>query len=297
MPLDSALAAKAIETHVAKPLGLHLEEAASGILEIANANMLRILRLVSIQRGYDPRGFSLVAFGGAGPLHATKLAEQISIRQVIIPRYPALFSALGLLYANPSADFTQTVMLTLGSEYMPLLQSVLTKLETQAEDWFKGSAIPKKERQLRALADVRYLHQNYELTIELPLGKLNSNYLEQLYESFHAVHKQTYGHSAPGETIQVVNVRLRAVHERDKPKLKPIESVITSDKMVQNASHRNIWLRGNRITCPVYPRAGLRAGHHLTGPLVVQEREATILVEKGWVLTVDSWGNLLLNTE
>jgi N-methylhydantoinase A len=297
MPLDSALAAKAIETHVAKPLGLHLEEAASGVLEIANANMLHILRLVSIQRGYDPRDFSLVAYGGAGPLHATKLAEQMSIRQVIVPRYPALFSTLGLLYANPSADFTQTVMLTLDSENMPVLQAMLKKLETQAEDWFKGSAIPKKERQLQALADVRYLHQNYELTIELALGKLNSKYLEQLYESFHAVHKQAYGHSTPGETIQVVNMRLRAVHEHDKPKLEPIESVNTSDKMVQNVGHRNICLRGNRITCPVYPRVGLRAGQHLAGPLVVQEREATILVEKGWVLTVDIWGNLLINTE
>jgi N-methylhydantoinase A len=297
MLLEADLAARAIETHIAKPLNMGLQEAASGILEIANANMLRILRLVSIERGHDPRNFSLVAYGGAGPLHASTLAEQMSMRQVIIPRYPALFSAFGLLFANPSADFSQTVMLTLDSKNIQHIKSVQTKLKSRANDWFKQTEVPESDRQLQALADLRYLRQNYELTIELPHEELESEHLEHLYEKFHTAHKQAFGHSTPGETIQVVNLRLRSIDKHDKPEPQPIESVKETAELIPHGGQQEVWVKGKWQTHNLYQRADLYAGHHLKGPLIVQEKEATILVEVGWELTVDHWGNLLLNTK
>jgi len=297
MTLDPSLAARVIESHVAEPLGLSLEEAARGILDIADANMLRILRLVSVQRGYDPRDFGLVVYGGAGPLHATALASQMSIRQVILPRYPALFSAFGLLSADPSADFTQTVMLPLDPKSLPQLNAALEKLNQEAQEWFDQTDVLAESRQLQAQADLRYIHQNYELTIDLVDEVLNTDNLEHILEAFHEAHQQAYGHSAPDESVQAVNLRLRAIYRLEKPEPKRLEAESKSESGVLNSAQRSVWLGGGWYECEIYNREDLATEHYLDGPLIVQEREATTLVEAGWELSVDQWGNIILEYE
>jgi N-methylhydantoinase A len=294
MLLDRAAAKESIQSKIAGPLGLPLQEAASGVMEIADANMLRILRLVSVQRGFDPREFSLVAYGGAGPLHATKLAEQMNIRQVIIPRHPALFSALGLLLANPRMDFAHTVMLTLSTSSLPDLNKAIDRLETEAGEWFEKVAVPTNARRLNLSADLRYLHQNYELSIEIPSGNLNHAGISSLHEIFNAAHEQAYGHCTPGETIQMVNLRMQAIHAIRKPTLlswKPSKRVDINES---RRERRKVWLDGKWQLCSIYKRVDLRGDQRLKGPLIVQERNATVLVRKGWKLSIDQWGNLIL---
>lgn len=293
MRLEPDLAARAIMEKVGTPLGMGLEEAAWGIVAIANANMLRILRVVSVARGHDPRDFTLLAYGGAGPLHATELAEAMSISRVIIPRLPGLFSSLGLLYADMSVDFVETVMLPLEPEALPALNAVMDQFLQEAEAWFAHAQVPMGSRALHASADLRYHRQNYELSLPLPQGHLSSEDVPGILERFHAAHAAAYGHNAPGEKVQVVNLRLQAVRLLPKPRLRtvgkakdPAPPSLPDDALV--------WFEGGPCATRIYERAHLCAGHRVPGPAIVRERESTTLVGPGWTMEVDPYGNLVL---
>jgi len=168
MPLQPELAERAIRQRVAEPLGLSVEQAAQGILSIANATMIRILRAVSVARGHDPRDFTLIAYGGAGPLHATDLAEEMGIQMVIVPVLPGLFSALGLLYADMSADFVATIMRPLVTETLGVINEACDDLMAAAESWFARVDAAPSDRTVMLSADLRYQRQNYELNVGLP---------------------------------------------------------------------------------------------------------------------------------
>ncbi len=296
MALEPALAARAIAEGVGRPLGMALEEAAQGIVAVVNANMLRILRLVSVARGHDPRDFTLLAYGGAGPLHATELAEAASIGRVVVPRLPGLFSALGLLYADATADFVTTVMVPLTPEGLDSINGALARLEAEAEGWFERGHVPHRARALEVVAEMRYRRQNYELSVALPGPRLTPDDLPRVEDRFHAVHAAAYGHSTPGEVVQAVNLRVRAVARRAKPPWPTLEAA-TGPPQVALRGHREVWFAGRPWRCPVYEREALRAGHTLMGPAIVQEREATTLVGPGWRLEVDRWGNLVVTAE
>jgi N-methylhydantoinase A len=296
MALYPELARKAVAGHLCKPLGMSVEEAAHGILTVANVKMLRILRVVSVARGYDPRDFTLIAYGGAGPLHAVDLAEAMSIRRVVIPRWPGLFSALGLLYADTTTDFVQTVMVPLAEEHRELLNATLNRLCAKAEEWFNRSDVPPESRRISVSADLRYLRQNYELTVALPTSSLSRDDMLLVQSEFHQVHDTTYGHSAPEEIIQVVNLRLRAVGVLAKPQMQPIE---WSSGLVSVAlrGSRSVQFQGGLLHSNVYERSALRSGHRLEGPAIIQEKESTTLVGPGWHLEVDRFGNLIISAD
>lgn len=293
MKLQPELAVRAITEHICKPLAMTLEEAARGIVAIANANMLRILRVVSVARGHDPRDFSLVAYGGAGPLHATDLAEEMSIDRVIVPRLPGLFSALGLLYADTSTDFVETLMLALTLEELDQLNTALAGLRSKAEAWFERAGVSPQARRIRVTADLRYLRQNYELNVVLPGTQLGFEDLSLIQSRFHEAHAAAYGHGAPGETIQVVNLRLLAAEELVKPKPHPIQAA-SGPADVALWDSQSVWFRAGPVQCNVYQRSALEAGHSLDGPAIIQEKESTTLVGPGWHLEVDRFGNLII---
>lgn len=294
MQLSAELAARAIERHVAKPLNLTLEKAALGIYSIVNANMLRILRVVSVARGHDPRQFSLFVFGGAGPLHATSLADELSIHQIIVPRFPGLFSALGLLYADMTKDFVQTVMTPLRQENLDHLNTALLKLRTEAESWFQRVGVQSKEHTLRFSADMRYLLQNYELNLSLPGFPLAVDEILEVQDRFHQAHEEAYGHRSPGEVIQVVNLRLLAAKLLSKP---PLPELMPATKSVDGAlvETRKVYFPEGRTPRKIYQRSMLRAGHTIDGPAIIQEKESTTLVHTGWRMQVDKIGNLVIN--
>jgi N-methylhydantoinase A len=297
MSLEPQLAEGALREHVCKPMDMNLQEAALGVVTIANANMLRILRLVSIERGHDPRDFTLVAYGGAGPLHATMLAEKLAIRRVIVPRIPGLFSALGLLNADVTTDFVETVMVTLTPENLDHLNAALDRLSAKADAWFQRMSVPGEKHVIRVSADLRYLRQNYELGISLPGAHLSLEDIAMIQTQFHEAHMTEYGHSTPGETIQMVYMRLRAVKPLPKPNLNPLGDDTRRTVSAASDESRFVWFPEGQMQCQVYQRDDLKAGYILEGPAIIQEKEATTLVEKQWRLRVDKFGNLIIEKD
>jgi len=291
MPLYPNISERAIKRNICIHLDMHLEEAAAGILSIVNANMTRILRLISVARGYDPRNFTLIAYGGAGPLHATELAESMSISQVVIPLMPGLFSTLGLLYADKNIDFVKTVMISLTR--ISSLNKILIRLNKQAEAWFENNNVTSKERKISVSADLRYLHQNYELNLPFPGSILSKNDIQHIQTGFHEMHAKTYGYSASGENIQVVNLRLRATKVQSKPEMPKLN--FTGNLLDGNRIRTSpVWLKNKEFKCLVYERSMLPAGFTFSGPAVVQEKESTTLVGPNWNLQVDPLGNLCM---
>lgn len=291
MPLHPELAERAVHRNIGRPLNMGLEEAAVGILEVANASMLRILRLVSIARGHDPRAFTLVAYGGAGPMHATALAEKMSIGHVVIPRLPGLFSTVGLLCANRSTDFVATAMIPLKGRSS--LKRLIGRLRKQARAWFLKNGARAKDRKMELSADLRYLHQSYELNLPLPGPVVSAGWVRSVERDFHKKHAQTYGLAAPGEDIQVVHIRLRASLPRAKPRSRSFEPGRNSFRK-SKPSQRYVWFQGKPQRCRVYDRSSLRVGRTLRGPVIIQEKESTTVVDPGWRVRVDRQGNLLL---
>jgi N-methylhydantoinase A len=289
MPLYPKLSKKAIQRKISRPLNLTLEEAASGILDIANASMLRILRLISVMRGHDPRDFTLIAYGGAGPLHATELAEKMSIQHIIIPRIPGLFSTLGLFYADLNTDFVETSMMPLKTP--SALNSIISRLQKQAEAWFKQNNVNPQQRKIKMSADIRYSHQSHELNLPLPGTALAINDIPVLENEFHKIHAKTYGLSSPEESIQIVNVRLRAIKLLPRPEM-PRYDFPESSSAGNTKERRPVWLKNEKWDCPFYERSRLCCGEKIKGPAVIQENESTILLTPGWDLRVDESGNL-----
>jgi N-methylhydantoinase A len=291
MPLYPQYSRETITRNIGKPLNKPLEKAAAGILSVANASMLRILRLVSVARGHDPRGFTLMAYGGAGPLHATELAEKMSIRHVIIPQMAGLFSTLGLLFADTKKDFVKTTMLPLTRR--AFLNKTLYRLTTQADAWFEQNDVPLKLRKITFSADLRYFNQNYELNLPLLSQVIMKEDIPTIRDRFHEKHANTYGHSSPQEKIQVVNLRLRATKLNPKPIWpKLFYSNNTSNK--RQFKSRPVFLEGKEYECHIYERALLPIGIKIIGPAIIQEKESTILVGHRWSFKVDKMGNIIL---
>lgn len=289
MPLYPKLSEKAIRRKISHPLNLTLEEAASGILDIANASMLRILRLISVMRGHDPRDFTLIAYGGAGPLHATELAEKMSIKHIIIPQIPGLFSTLGLFYADLNTDFVETSIIPLTTPNA--LNRIISRLQKRAETWFEQNEANPRQRKIKVSADIRYSHQSYELNLPLPGTTLVMNDILVLQKEFHKIHAKTYGLSSPGESIQIVNVRLRAIKLLPRHEMPGFDP--PGNSTVRNTKKKQpVWIKNEKCECPFHERSRLRSGERIEGPAVIQENESTTLVMPGWHLRVDKSGNL-----
>ncbi len=291
MELNREPAQEAVESHLCGPLKMEIEDAASGIVDIANVSMLRILRVISVARGYDPRDFVLVAYGGAGPLHAFELAEKLSVTHVVIPCFPGLFSSMGLLFADMSMDFVETVMTDLND--LGRINKALSVLKKRAEEWFGENQPEDKDREMNIAGDLRYLHQNYELNVKLPGFKIKKEDVSRIRDEFDEIHEQSYGHSAPGEPIQAVNIRLRAVIKLPKPRLPELEK---SNHAPEASGKRNVRFGKKWIETAVYERDQLRSGQKIDGPAVIEERESTTLVGPGWCLELDKWGHLHLKS-
>jgi N-methylhydantoinase A len=293
--LDLDAGREAILTHCGRPLGLDPLQAASGIVEIANAHMTAAVRLISVQRGYDPRDFVLVAFGGAGPLHANALARELGIPTVLIPPSPGIASALGMLMTDLTHEFVATRRQLLAALDPAGLVALFSDYEAQGASRLAREGVdPSQQRLIRTL-DLRYRGQSHELTVTVPAGALTPQDMARTLEQFHAAHTRAYGYAAREDPVELVNVRLTAVGVSAKPQLKALAHG-TGDVRQAVKGSRPVWFAeiSGFASCPVIDRHGLRDGDRIAGPAVIEELDSTTVVHPGYEVRVDQFGNLLL---
>ncbi len=284
--VDRAAAEAAIAEHIAKPLGLTPLDAAAKIIEIVNANMCEALRIVSIERGLDPREFSLIAFGGAGPIHAVALAEELQIPMVLLPPAPGAFSALGLVATDLKRDYSRTFYADLGGADPARLAAMVDSMEGAGHAMLQEAVIPPERREMLRFADLRYPRQAYELTVQMQPGPITRDALDRLMVDFHRKHEQAYGHANPNERVQMVNVRLTATG-----RLPPIQLVQQSGDAESAPRKRAAWFpETGAIPCAVHWRDALRSGDVLAGPAIIDALDSTAVVPPSWVGTVDAQG-------
>jgi N-methylhydantoinase A len=264
-----------------------LEETAWGMVQVANATMERAIRTISIERGYDPRDFTLVAFGGAGPLHACALADRLHIPRILVPHTPGVLSAVGMTIADLVKDYSQTVMLSQNVLDDGTLDTIFAPLEARGMEDLLSEGVETANIQLERILDMRYVGQSYEIAVPRPS---HGNWVA----AFHAAHGRRYGHQHEQEPVEIVNVRLRAVGRGMKPHFDslPVGSSNASEARVAEAV---AWFSPHdRETVPLYERDLLRAGNILTGPAIVFQLDATTVIEPGWQAVVDRLGNLII---
>src|SRR5262245_4239739 len=283
-------AVAALAARLARPLGV--EALAEGIVTIAVARMTSAIREISIQRGHDPRDFILIAFGGAGPMHALAMAEEIGVPRVLVPRHPGNFSALGLLAADIKHDDVRT-RVGLLRERLPALSAAFAEMETAARQQLEREGFgPEQQRLLRSL-DLRYRGQAFELT--LALGETPADGalapVAEIEARFHRQHRETYGHANPAAAIELVNARLTAYGQVPKP---GPERHAAADAALDAAriERRSVWIQGRAHDCPVWDRERLPGDAVIVGPAIVEEFGATTVVPPGWRGVVDVHGNL-----
>jgi N-methylhydantoinase A len=284
--LDLDRAARAIDERCAQPLGLSVVEAANGVVEIANAAMVNALHLISVQRGYDPRDFVLVGFGGAGPVHATALVRDTEMPTLLIPPSPGIFSATGLLTTDLKRDAATTIMRRVDELGADETDALFADLEVAGRAELAQEGVGEDAIEFLRQVDARYVGQSYELTVPAGGG---------LLERFHEEHDRTYGFSAPSEPVEVVSLRLTSIGRIAKPAPRRLER----GGKVEPKERRQVYFAeaGGYVDCPIYDRYRLPAGAAFPGPAVVEEFDSTTLVHPGFALEVDDIGNLIIEKE
>ncbi len=293
LPIDSAAAERAIAADVGDKLGLSVVEAASRIVEVVNSNMAQALRIVSVERGHDPQEFSLIAFGGAGPVHAAALAAELQIPEVIIPPAPGAFSALGLVASDLKRDFSRTLYADLDSVDPGRIADVLSGMEAEGLRFLDAANVPQPRRALLRLADVRYRRQAYELTVPVTDGAITRATLQALAASFHTKHEQTYGHANRAEPVQLVNLRLTALG-----RLPGLTLTQRSNAAAARQHSRNVWFAETGfVATPVHWRDGLLPGVRIAGPAIIEALDSTAVIPPGWQAATDERGYIRLSRE
>jgi N-methylhydantoinase A len=285
-----------IDQALCAPLKIDFFQAAAGILDIVNANMMGAVRVISVEQGEDPREFALVAFGGAGPLHAADIARNMGIRHVIVPPRPGLLSALGLLDADVRGDFSLTRLARAQPENLSAINLGFVQLREQARAWLKGEAAADARATFEWSADLRYVGQNFELILACNSDQLDVERMTSLVSDFHIRHREFYGYDMPGQPVELVNLRLVVTVARASP---PQHRAIAGGNVVQALMEsRGVWFSETGFTStPVYARDLLPAGTQFDGPLIVEQMDATTVVPPKTQFKVDATGTMHLTLE
>jgi len=295
MALDRRLAEQAI-MDVARPLGLDLVTAAAGIVKIVNTNMAVDLRLAFQSRGEDPRRFALLAFGGAGPLHAAYLARDLGIPEVVVPLHPGLTSAMGLLQTDVRHLYLRSAVGLLSSYPVDEINAIFAELRRRAMDDVSEEGLDVTELRLKQQIDLRYLHQGYHLTVDGPDGEITQTHKQPIKAAFDDLHRRTYGASAPEEDAELVT--LRVVSEVPVPHLR-LPRIAAGRVADARIGERPLYdlTSAEFANAYVYDRARLGADDRIAGPAIVEQYDSTTVVLADQVLTVDDFGNLLIPEE
>lgn len=295
IPLYVEASREAIENHCARPLGLDLVLTAMGIIDISNATMVDAMRLISVQRGHDPRDFCLVGLGGAGPMHANHLASELGIPTVVIPLSPGVASALGMLVSDLRHDYCMTQLQRLDSQQFEELNDRARDLRARGLADLAADGINRDRIVIKRYLDMRYVGQSWKLSIPVADSDLTAAEAPRLKEEFDLHHERSYGYCCPEEPVEIVNIGVLAIGGLPKLRLKEVPHGGRSPEHAQKSIRRIYYHEASTfVETPVFDRYALRSGNVLVGPAVVEEIDATTIVHPGYTAEVISFGMLVL---
>ncbi len=297
MKLSSARGEEAIRRRLCGPLGMDLFTAAQGIHTIVNNHMADELRLVSVVRGYDPRNFTLVAMGGAGPVHAGRLAQQANIRKVLVPRSPGVLSAFGLLVANLEHERARTYKVQAVKADLDHLGTAFADLEAACQEQMDRDMMPGQEVSVSRSVEMRYQGQSYELQLPFPPGPVDNEALGQVMEEFHALHQRVYGHRDSDHLVEIVTIRVILSQTPPKVWAPPEGRAGKADPGDAQKSVRKAYFleAGGLVDTSIFAREALSPGMEIAGPAIVEQEDTTTVVYPGHTASVDSFGNILMD--
>lgn len=297
MPLYLDRAKQAMEEKIAKPLGLDATKAADGILRIAVTQMSHAVKAVTTERGLDAGSFTMVVYGGAGPLHASAIAREIGIRKVLIPHAPGYFSAYGMLFSDLRYDYVRSVFRRLDSLSFDEIEAYYKEMEDEGRAAIGASQIRPEEIVFERAADMRYFGQEHAVTVDLPHKFFVSKDRAAIKNHFDEVHKVRYGTSAPKEAADIVSLRVTVLGRMKKPPRNAVESGQAATDAKALRAHKPVYFRsaGQFVDTPVYRRDLLKSGNEFHGPALVEEHASTTVVQPGDSVKVDLYGNLQIS--
>ncbi|MBL6782022.1 MAG: hydantoinase/oxoprolinase family protein [Alphaproteobacteria bacterium] len=292
------LAEKAIKTHIADPLGMSVTEAALGILRIINNNMALAINSNSVAKGIDPRGFTLMGFGGAGPLHAVALADMISAKNIISPSQPGITAALGLLVSDLKYEFTRSVLIPLNQasdNELSQINQIVKDLKAEADQQLDQDNVAKDQRRYDYIMECRYLGQGFELRAKMPSEPLTTKNVQTVIDNFYDVHKQQYGHAFKDQITEAITVRVIASADVEKLQLNILEKGGNTNPEYAHLYNRDTIFDDNKaVSTPRYARGKLKSGDMINGPAVVTQHNSTTIIPPDYTATVLEVGDILI---
>ncbi len=295
MPIDRKASLTAIEK-LGTQLGLSTEDTAAGIIRVVTANMARAIRLISVQRGHDPREYCLMPFGGGGPVHAGRLARELGMGKILVPRNPGILCALGLLLTDIRRDFSVTHRLSVDSGNAESIRQTVSNLKAYAQAWFEDESIKPDNQRVLASADMRYAGQNYELNIPLHDVSGDTPFVDNLLVNFSQAYERQYDYTAPDEAVEIVTFRVEAYGVVEKPTFE-VHKNEGSDPSAAFQTNRQVYQPeiGEFMKSPVYDRDLLCTGNIIVGPAIIEQMDSTTLILPDQVGTIDTYHNLVIN--
>lgn len=297
MEVDMDKVRAGIEEKIAKPFNISVEEAALGIIRIANSNMLNALKLISVRKGYDPRDFALVAFGGGGPMHATPLAKELGIKKVIIPVAASVFSAWGMLMTDLRQDDIQTFNMRLDNMDYELINNQWNNMEEKAVSEYLEKGITEDEVIFVKNVDMRYWGQEHTIKVQIFNEDINDGNLADIIERFHMAHEKSYNFRIDDSLTEIVNLHLTSFGKVEKTDLKELEikseDIESAVKEVRKVTFENI----GEVDTKIYLRDRLYPNMKIDGPAIIEEVTTSTVVYPDMSVEVDKYGNLIINTE
>ena len=291
--------AEGLIAELASQISLSVQETALGVIRVVNANMARAIRATSQERGYDPRQFTMVPFGGAGPMHCCELAHEMGIPRVLVPARPGILSALGVAIADIVKDYSRTVMMRGDDINRVQLDEEFHGMEGLAREELEKEGLPMDRMVPQRFLDVRYVGQSFELTIDYPspTRRIDTARMRRsIADSFYRAHLQRFGYADRGEAVEIVNLRLKLGLEMDKPQIVAVQAA-GSGSTPALIGEVQVVFSGGPVTTRLYDRENLRTGDQISGPAIVLQMDTTVVITPGWTGTTDDYGNLVLETE
>ena len=295
--VDISAVEDALVEKVGKPLNQDAKQAAVSVIRVAEANMYNALKLISVRRGYDPRDFAMVAFGGGGPMHAAALARELGIRKVIIPVAASVFSAWGMLMTDMRHDFIQTNISLLDSAQPEELDAMWGALEEKAKAEYKQQGVDESTMTYTYYADMRYAGQEHTVKVQTPAPSWTEAAKAEIVSRFHKAHEHSYTYKLEGTPVEIVNLHLAVYSRMEKPELNKLAKQTEPLEMALLETRNTYFTQGGWMQTPVYSRSALLAGTELKGPAIVEEKAASTLIGPGDTLLVDDYGNLIITGE